>query len=55
MSTRESYEPGSAAGASVRKEDDKWTLILVRDLHHPLSHPVCLVCLVGLEDPAHHH
>jgi uncharacterized protein YndB with AHSA1/START domain len=29
------YMPGPAAGAEVRKHDDKWTLILVRELHHP--------------------
>src|SRR5262249_32675654 len=35
MSRRESYAPGPAAGAKVRKDADKWTLILVRDLRHP--------------------
>jgi uncharacterized protein YndB with AHSA1/START domain len=35
MSRRESYEPGAAFGASVRKDGDTWTLVLVRDLHHP--------------------
>jgi len=35
MTHRESYEPGSAAGAEVRKDGDHWTLILVRDLRHP--------------------
>jgi uncharacterized protein YndB with AHSA1/START domain len=35
MSDREQYAPGSAAGAEVRKDGDKWTLVLVRDLHHP--------------------
>jgi hypothetical protein len=28
------YEPGPASGAQVRKEGDKWTLILVRELRH---------------------
>ena len=28
------YEPGPASGARVRKEGDKWTLILVRELRH---------------------
>ena len=28
------YEPGPARGAQVRKEGDKWTLILVRELRH---------------------
>ena len=32
MSNRESYMPGSAAGAEVVKDGDKWTLVLVRDL-----------------------
>ena len=35
MTTRESYVPGSAAGAEVRKDGEKWTLILVRELRHP--------------------
>ncbi len=34
MSTREMYAPGDAAGAEVRREGDKWTLVLVRDLRH---------------------
>jgi Activator of Hsp90 ATPase homolog 1-like protein len=28
------YTPGPATGAQVRKDGDKWTLILVRDLRH---------------------
>jgi uncharacterized protein YndB with AHSA1/START domain len=35
MSDREKYEPGPAAGAQVRKDGEKWTLILVRELRHP--------------------
>jgi uncharacterized protein YndB with AHSA1/START domain len=35
MSSRESYSPGPAAGAEVRKDGDAWTLVLVRDLRHP--------------------
>jgi hypothetical protein len=36
MTDREQYTPGPATGAQVRKnEGDKWTLILVRELHHP--------------------
>jgi uncharacterized protein YndB with AHSA1/START domain len=35
MSSRESYKPGPAAGAEVRKDGEKWTLVLVRELHHP--------------------
>ena len=33
--SRESYSAGPAAGAEVRKNGDTWTLVLVRDLHHP--------------------
>jgi uncharacterized protein YndB with AHSA1/START domain len=35
MSSREEYSPGPAAGAEVRKDGDKWTLVLVRELRHP--------------------
>jgi hypothetical protein len=35
MADREQYSPGPASGAQVRKEGDKWTLILVRELRHP--------------------
>ena len=35
MSGREQYEPGAASGAEVRKDGEKWTLVLVRDLAHP--------------------
>jgi len=35
MSTRESYLPGPAAGASIEKDGGHWTLVLVRDLPHP--------------------
>ena len=34
MNQREQYTPGPAAGAQVRKEGEKWTLILVRELRH---------------------
>jgi uncharacterized protein YndB with AHSA1/START domain len=34
-SNREQYVPGPASGADVRKDGDKWTLVLVRDLRHP--------------------
>ena len=37
MSRRESYSPGAASGAEVRKDGDTWTLVLVRELHHPLE------------------
>jgi uncharacterized protein YndB with AHSA1/START domain len=35
MSSREPYAPGPAAGAEVRKDGEKWTLVLVRELSHP--------------------
>lgn len=35
MTNREQYAPGPAAGAHVQKDGEKWTLVLVRDLHHP--------------------
>lgn len=35
MSNREHYAPGTASGAEVRKDGEKWTLVLVRDLAHP--------------------
>src|SRR5438094_3154949 len=35
MSTREQYAPGAASGAEIRKEGEKWTLVLVRDFPHP--------------------
>lgn len=34
MSRRDTYEPGPAAGAELRKEGETWTLVLVRDLRH---------------------
>ena len=34
MSVHEQYDPGPARGAQVKKEGDKWTLILVRELRH---------------------
>ena len=48
MGSRESYTPGAASGAEVRKEGDHWTLVLVRDLHHP---PVRV--WQALTDPEH--
>jgi uncharacterized protein YndB with AHSA1/START domain len=35
MSSREQYAPSAAFGADVRKDGDRWTLILVRELRHP--------------------
>jgi uncharacterized protein YndB with AHSA1/START domain len=34
MSEREQYEPGPAHEVQVQKDGEKWTLILVRELHH---------------------
>jgi uncharacterized protein YndB with AHSA1/START domain len=34
MTDREQYSPGPAGGAQVRKDGEKWTLILVRELRH---------------------
>jgi uncharacterized protein YndB with AHSA1/START domain len=34
MNSREQYEPGTASGASVQKDGDNWTLVLVRELRH---------------------
>ncbi|MFL9961139.1 SRPBCC family protein [Paraburkholderia sediminicola] len=34
MSKRDDYMPGPAAGAEVRKDGEKWTLVLVRELRH---------------------
>ena len=35
MSSREQYRPGPASGAEVLKEEERWTLVLVRELAHP--------------------
>ena len=35
MTDREQYTPGPASGAQVRKDGEKWTLVLVRELRHP--------------------
>jgi hypothetical protein len=48
MIDREPYTPGPASGARVQKEGDKWTLILVRELHHPPEK-----VWQALTDPAH--
>lgn len=34
MSSLDAYVPGAAFGAEVHKEDEQWTLVLVRDLRH---------------------
>lgn len=48
MSNRETYVPGPAAGAQVQKDGESWTLILVRELHHPPA-----MVWEALTDPAH--
>lgn len=52
MNARESYRPGPAAGAEVRKagagEGAAWTLVLVRELRHPPE-----LVWQALTDPAH--
>jgi uncharacterized protein YndB with AHSA1/START domain len=35
MSRRDDYAPGAAFGAEIKKDAEKWTLVLVRDLRHP--------------------
>jgi Activator of Hsp90 ATPase homolog 1-like protein len=48
MNDREQYEPGPASGAQVRKNGEKWTLILARDLRHSPE-----TVWQALTDPAH--
>jgi uncharacterized protein YndB with AHSA1/START domain len=45
---REQYTPGPASGAQIRKDGEKWTLILVRDLRHAPEK-----VWQALTDPAH--
>ena len=45
---QQQYAPGHAHGADVRKDGEKWTLILVRELHHPPEK-----VWQALTDPAH--
>ena len=35
MANRDQYTAGPASGAQVRKDGERWTLILVRELRHP--------------------
>jgi uncharacterized protein YndB with AHSA1/START domain len=35
MSSRDQYKPGPAVGAEVRKDGERWTLVVVRELRHP--------------------
>ena len=48
MTDREPYAPGPAGGAQVRRDGEKWTLILVRELRHPPA-----MVWQALTDPAH--
>jgi Activator of Hsp90 ATPase homolog 1-like protein len=48
MTDRAQYSPGPARGADIRKDGEKWTLILVRELHHPPDK-----VWQALTDPAH--
>src|ERR687887_2350755 len=48
MTYREQYAPGPASGAQVRKNEEKWTLILVRELRHSREK-----VWQALTDPAH--
>jgi uncharacterized protein YndB with AHSA1/START domain len=48
MNDREQYTPGLASGAQVRKDGEKWTLILVRELRHSPEK-----VWQALTDPAH--
>ncbi len=48
MSDRRSYAPGPAAGAEVRKDGERWTLVLVRELRQPPA-----TVWQALTDPAH--
>lgn len=47
MTDLEQYTPGPARGAQVRKEGEKWTLILARELRHPAEK-----VWLALTDPA---
>jgi uncharacterized protein YndB with AHSA1/START domain len=48
MTNREQYTPGPASGAQVRKDGEKWTLILVREMRHSPEK-----VWQALTDPAH--
>src|SRR3982751_3485027 len=48
MPDREKYTPGPASGAQIRKDGEKWTLILVRELRHSPEK-----VWQALTDPAH--
>jgi uncharacterized protein YndB with AHSA1/START domain len=48
VTDREGYTPGPASGAQIRKDGEKWTLILVRELRHSPEK-----VWQALTDPAH--
>ena len=48
MSDRDHYTPGPASGAHVRKDGEKWALVLVRELRHSPEK-----VWLALTDPAH--
>src|SRR5215212_1283940 len=48
MTDRAQYAPGPASGAQIRKNGEKWTLILVRELRHSPEK-----VWQALTDPAH--
>lgn len=48
MIDREQYSPGPAGGAQIEKDGENWTLVLVRELHHPPEK-----VWQALTDPAH--
>jgi Activator of Hsp90 ATPase homolog 1-like protein len=48
MTDQDRYVPGPASGAEIRKDGEKWTLILVRELRHSPEK-----VWQALTDPAH--
>ena len=48
MTDRAQYTPGPASGAEVRKDREKWTLILIREMRHSPEK-----VWQALTDPAH--
>jgi uncharacterized protein YndB with AHSA1/START domain len=48
MTDHDQYAPGPASGAQIRKDGEKWTLILVRELRHSPEK-----VWQALTDPAH--
>ena len=51
MSDGQLYTPGPASGADVRKDGDKWTLVLVRELRHAPSPHVTETTITRAEAP----